>query len=351
MGALDDLAAKLGMDPLDFVLKNIEMTGVRANIYKEEMLKAAEMIEWKKLWRPRGQGAVGSTSTITRGLGLSLHTWGGGGHASDCDLTIFPDGSVEIKLGSQDLGTGTRTAIQIVVADSLGIDRNLVKVLIGSSKYPASGSSGGSTGSSPSTIYRVEPGDGTPAPAVEGGEAPLPAPGGNTSYRTGEALLSIDVPEDAKVYVNGVATKTTGAHRQYVSRNLIEGSNYTYEIRAVVSRNGKTIEETKTVNLRAGEDSSLAFDFQAKTETSVIVQVPADAKVTLAGHTTGAKGARRTFTTSALAEGETWEDYTIVVTIERGGRTVTQERSITLQGGDVQTVAFAFDGDKLAEAR
>jgi CO/xanthine dehydrogenase Mo-binding subunit len=52
MGALEDLAAKIGMDPLDFVLKNIEMTGVRANVYRDELLKAAEMIEWKKLWRP-----------------------------------------------------------------------------------------------------------------------------------------------------------------------------------------------------------------------------------------------------------------------------------------------------------
>ncbi|MGA1368322.1 MAG: xanthine dehydrogenase family protein molybdopterin-binding subunit, partial [Blastocatellia bacterium] len=145
MGALEDLAAKLQMDPLDFVLKNIEMTGVRANIYRDELLKAAEMIEWKKLWRPRGEGAVGSTSTVKRGLGLSLHTWGGGGHASDCDLTIHPDGSVEIRMGSQDLGTGTRTVIQIVVAESLGLAQNQVKVLIGDNKYPPSGSSGGST--------------------------------------------------------------------------------------------------------------------------------------------------------------------------------------------------------------
>lgn len=164
-------------------------------------------------------------------------------------------------------------------------------------------------------------------------------------------MLSVDVPADAKVYVNGIATKTTGEHRQYVSRNLIEGSNYTYEIRAVVVRNGKTVEETKTINLRAGENSSLAFDLQAKTETSVIVQVPADAKVTLAGHNTAIKGSRRTFTTSALAEGEAWEDYTIVVTVERGGRTLTQEETISLQGGEVRTVAFNFDAEKLAEAR
>src|SRR5215468_10840153 len=93
MAALEDLAAELKMDPLDFFLKNIELTGARANVYRDELLKAAEMIEWKKLWRPRGEGAVGSTKTVKRGLGLSIHTWGGGGHASDCAMTIHPDGS------------------------------------------------------------------------------------------------------------------------------------------------------------------------------------------------------------------------------------------------------------------
>ena len=60
-------------------------------------------------------------SGMVRGVGVSFHTWGGRGHASDCDLTIHPDGSVELKMGSQDLGTGTRTCILIVAADTLGL--------------------------------------------------------------------------------------------------------------------------------------------------------------------------------------------------------------------------------------
>jgi xanthine dehydrogenase YagR molybdenum-binding subunit len=145
MSAIEDLAAKLNMDPLDLCLKNIELTAPRSNVYRDELLKGAEMIEWKKNWRPRGEGALGSTKTIKRGLGLSLHTWGGGPHASNCDLTIHPDGSVEVKLGSQDLGTGTRTAINIVAAETLGLPLEAVKVHIGDNRFPTSGSSGGST--------------------------------------------------------------------------------------------------------------------------------------------------------------------------------------------------------------
>jgi xanthine dehydrogenase YagR molybdenum-binding subunit len=145
MGAIEDLAAKLGMDPLDLFLKNIELTGARAVTYSEELKKAAEMIEWKKNWRPRGEGAPGSTKTVKRGLGLSIHTWQGQPHNSDCDVIINPDGTAEIRCGTQDLGVGARTVLNIVVAETFGIPLDLVKVSIGDSRYPVSGASGGST--------------------------------------------------------------------------------------------------------------------------------------------------------------------------------------------------------------
>jgi len=142
MTALEDAAAAVSMDPLDFFMKNIEMTGQRAQIYSDELKIAADLIGWKKNWHARGDKTAGP---IKRGLGLSIHTWGGLGHPSDCDLTIQPDGSVELKMGTQDLGTGTRTALNIIVADTLGIPMNAVKITIGDSRYPSSGGSGGST--------------------------------------------------------------------------------------------------------------------------------------------------------------------------------------------------------------
>ena len=142
MCPLDDAAAKLGMDPYDLFLKNIDYTGPRARMYREEFVKADELMGWKKSWHPRGDKTPGP---VKRGLGLSIHTWGGRGHASDCDLTVHPDGAVEIKMGTQDLGTGTRTSILMVAADSLGIPMDQIKLLIGDSNYPVSGGSGGST--------------------------------------------------------------------------------------------------------------------------------------------------------------------------------------------------------------
>ena len=142
MGALDDLAAKLSMDPLDLWLKNLEITGPRRDVYREEFAVAADLMGWKEKWRPRGQNISGS---VARGLGLSIHTWGGRGHESDCDLTIHPDGSVDIKMGTQDIGTGTRTTIVIVAAETLSIPIEAINLYIGDTLYPPSGGSGGST--------------------------------------------------------------------------------------------------------------------------------------------------------------------------------------------------------------
>jgi xanthine dehydrogenase YagR molybdenum-binding subunit len=141
MCALDDLAAKLNMDPVVFFGKNLNLTKARENTYREELAIATELMGWKEKWHPRPQKADG----IVRGVGVSFHTWGGRGHASDCDLTIHPDGSVELKMGTQDLGTGTRTCILVVAADTLGIPMGAIQLLIGDTNYPPSGGSGGST--------------------------------------------------------------------------------------------------------------------------------------------------------------------------------------------------------------
>src|SRR5207245_25021 len=110
--------------------------------YRYQLEKAAEIAEWKKLWHPRGQGGSG---TVKRGLGLAMSQWGGLGHASQCRTTINPDGSVVVEIGTQDLGTGTRTIITQVAAETLGLQMGQVKLVIGTSDLPPDSGSGGST--------------------------------------------------------------------------------------------------------------------------------------------------------------------------------------------------------------
>jgi len=142
MCPLDDLAAKLNMDTFDFVKKNIDLLDPRSKIYSEELDVADKLMGWKARWHPRGDKAAGP---VKQGLGLALHTWGGRGHNSNTDLTIHPDGSVEVKMGTQDIGTGTRTSILQVVSDTLGIPMDQINLLIGDNQYPRDSASGGSS--------------------------------------------------------------------------------------------------------------------------------------------------------------------------------------------------------------
>ena len=142
MCALEDLAAKLNMDPIEFFSKNADLSAGRGKVYREELQIAAQLADWQKNWHPQGDKTHGH---IKRGMGVSMHTWGGRGHNGMCMVSIHPDGSVEVTTGSQDLGTGTRTVIAIVAAETFGLPVEAITVNIGDSKYPPDNASGGST--------------------------------------------------------------------------------------------------------------------------------------------------------------------------------------------------------------
>lgn len=139
--ALEDLAAKLKMDPVDLFDKNAGLTA-RPEVYRSQLKKAAELMDWKRKWHQRGDSGSGP---VKRGLGLGIVTWGGGGHNSQCRAVIHPDGAIDIELCSQDLGTGTRTIITQVAAETLGVPMGAVNLKIGDNSLPPSGPSGGST--------------------------------------------------------------------------------------------------------------------------------------------------------------------------------------------------------------
>lgn len=141
--ALDDIAWKLGKDSYDVFLANLGFAPEKLrDTYAAEMKIAAELMDWKKRWHPHGKSA--GKGPVKQGLGLAWHTWGGGAGPCTCNVKVHPDGSVETFLGSQDIGTGTRTILAITLAETFGLPLSGVKVNLGTSKYPVSSGSGGS---------------------------------------------------------------------------------------------------------------------------------------------------------------------------------------------------------------
>lgn len=150
--AMDDLAARLNMDPLQLRLRNLPpnqgndplaFLGCRHTIYTREIEIARKLSQWDKRWHRPGQGGQGP---VKHGIGMALHTWGGAGRANnDTTVTINRDGSVLVQASTQDLGTGQRTVEAIVVAEVLGLRPEQITVQIGESQFGRSTGSGGST--------------------------------------------------------------------------------------------------------------------------------------------------------------------------------------------------------------
>ena len=134
---MDELAYKIKMDPVEFRKKNL-----RDEVYHRQLERAAQEIGWPR----RNPIAGGNAGPLKRGMGCAVGVWGGGGN-NQCkvDVTISRDGSVVVAVGTQDLGTGTRTYTRAIVAEELGLTVKDVKERIGNSKLGAANPSGGST--------------------------------------------------------------------------------------------------------------------------------------------------------------------------------------------------------------
>ncbi len=216
--------------------------------------------------------------------------------------------------------------------------------------YGSHGSSGGVYYSAP-IEHEVAPSD-TP-------QVPVPP---QANARDGSVTIAIQVPAEAKVFINGVATSSTGEDRVYVSNGLAHGKRYRYTVRAELERDGTTVVKEESVVLTSGGRSQLALNFDATVEnvaeksdvkqenprTTLKVNVPADAKVSVLGVETNQLGSERFFHTDRLADGQSWDGYTVKAVVIRNGQPIELEQQVTLRGGQSQSLAFDFDAAELA---
>jgi xanthine dehydrogenase YagR molybdenum-binding subunit len=133
---MDDLAVKLGIDPVEFRLKN-DGSEVRHREYAVGM----EKFGWKDKYKAPGS----SPGPVKTGVGVAAGSWGGGGKGSKAEVQIHSDGTVEVRCGTQDLGTGSRTMVGMVAAEAFGLQPDQMTVKIGDTNLPFSGGSGGSS--------------------------------------------------------------------------------------------------------------------------------------------------------------------------------------------------------------
>jgi len=137
---MDELADRVKIDPVEFRIKNAPPLAPNAQwiTYFRDGAKRFG-------WNARHATGDPTPGPIKTGMGVSAHLWGGAGRGTQAHVDIHNDGSVVVKCGTQDIGTGTRTIVAIVAAETFGLPVSAVKPEIGDTAYPFSGGSGGST--------------------------------------------------------------------------------------------------------------------------------------------------------------------------------------------------------------
>jgi CO/xanthine dehydrogenase Mo-binding subunit len=144
---LDEVAAKLELDPLDLRRRNYassDRVDDRPFSSKnlEECYRRAE-----PHWAKREEVRARSNGPWKHGVGLASQIWyGGGGPPSYAWIRLGADGRVQVVTAMQDIGTGTRTAMAQIAAEELGIPVDQVQVSLGdSARGPYAAISAGSS--------------------------------------------------------------------------------------------------------------------------------------------------------------------------------------------------------------
>ena len=144
---LDEVAAKLGLDPLELRRRNhADVEPVEGRSYSgKNLLECYRRAE--PHWERRHEVRARSTPTVKRGVGMASQVWwGGGGPPSYAWVRVGSDGHAAVVTATQDVGTGTKTALSQIAAEELGIPLEHVTFAVGdTSRGPYSTLSAGSS--------------------------------------------------------------------------------------------------------------------------------------------------------------------------------------------------------------
>jgi len=115
--AIDELAERLGLDPLEFRLKNAAKQGDRLPSGAPLPPVGCETIERMMKAHPHYNAPLEGPN---RGRGVAMGFWTNGGNQSSCTINVNSDGTISVITGSVDIG-GTRPAIAMQAAEVLGL--------------------------------------------------------------------------------------------------------------------------------------------------------------------------------------------------------------------------------------
>jgi len=146
--ALDELAHKADVDPVDFRLRNYAESNEYENKpwsnkkLRECYQRGAEKFGWSK--RNKKTGSIRAPDGSQIGFGMATAIYPAGQQKAGATAILNTDGTVTVRSATHEIGTGTYTAMSQFAADTLGIPIEKVRFELGDSQFPEAPNNGGS---------------------------------------------------------------------------------------------------------------------------------------------------------------------------------------------------------------
>ena len=146
--ALDELSYKLNIDPIELRLRNYADIDQERNLpWSSKYLKecyqlGAQSIGWDKRLATPGTNRDGDWLV---GYGIGCGAFGAYRGNAQAKIKLLPDGTVNIRSATSDIGPGTATSMVLIAADTLGLPANKITFELGNSSFPMAPTQGGSS--------------------------------------------------------------------------------------------------------------------------------------------------------------------------------------------------------------
>jgi CO/xanthine dehydrogenase Mo-binding subunit len=129
---MDEVATGLGMDPVDFILKNMTRKFRDEVPYSNYTLedcvrRGMDAFDWKARWHPPGAG----DGPIKRGLGVAFMAFRSGLGSSSAVIKLDGRGRYAVHVGVTDVGAGAKTTMAMIAAEALGVPLSQIDLVWG----------------------------------------------------------------------------------------------------------------------------------------------------------------------------------------------------------------------------
>lgn len=145
--AMDELAFKLGIDPIELRLRNEPIIDEDKNLpfssrsLRECYALGAARFGWERRDpRPRSM----RDGHLLIGWGMAAATYPANQGPASARVRLLPDGTAEVEAAASDMGPGTYTSMTQVAADTLGLATSQIRFRLGQSDFPPAPPHGGS---------------------------------------------------------------------------------------------------------------------------------------------------------------------------------------------------------------